>query len=174
MIKIREAQQIDLESIREVCLQAFPEGEQQLVAALAVNLLDEETEPETFALVADVDGGVVGHVAFSPVAIGRPNWTGYILAPLAIKPDYQNRGLGSKLIETGIERLTARGVNVLFVYGDPEFYGKFGFTVETASQYQPPYDLQYPFGWQAMVLNETDCSPAAIECVSALRDPQLW
>ena len=47
------------------------------------------------------------------------------------------------------------GVNVVFVYGDPKYYGKFGFSAEVASAYSPPYELQYPFGWQAVALNNT-------------------
>ena len=156
---------------------AFPEGEKQIVSTLAVNLLSEEMSPKTISLVAEVDGTVVGHVAFSHVTINdNKSWKGYILAPLGVKPEYQKHHIGSKLIEIGMERLTKMGVNVLFVYGDPNFYGKFGFDADTASRYSPPYELQYPFGWQAITLNEdvfTE-STAKISCVDPLNDPELW
>ena len=177
MIRIREATNLDRESIRAVHLSAFPEGENRMVATLADDLLREETSPETFALVAELDDTVAGHIAFSPVTadINEP-WNGYILAPLAVKPRYQQRRVGSRLIESGIARLSANGVNVLFVYGDPEYYGKFGFNDDTASGYSPPYRLQYPFGWLAIALNEEGCSGSTVKisCAASLCNPELW
>ena len=176
-VPIRVATSFDRDDVREIHLCAFPEGEKQIVSTLAVNLLSEEANPETISLVAEADGAVVGHIAFSPVAINNNmSWKGYILAPLGVKPEYQKRQIGSKLIDSGMERLSKIGVNILFVYGDPNYYGKFGFDADTASGYSPPYELQYPFGWQAITLNEgifTE-SPEIISCVDPLNDPELW
>lgn len=177
MTRIRAATNLDREKIREVHLRAFPEGERQIVAALAVDLLSEETKPETFALVAEIRGTVVGHVAFSPVTVeNNEKWEGYVLAPLGVKPEWQKRRIGSELVESGIERLSQKGANVVFVYGDPEFYGKFGFRVDAASRYLPPYTLQYPLGWQAIALDEEEPahSTLRLSCVASLRDPRLW
>ncbi len=177
MTRIREATRLDLESIREVHSRAFAEGERQIVSTLAVNLLSNETSPETIALIAERNGTVVGHIAFSPVTIdGNEAWTGYILAPLGVTPEYQGIKIGSKLIESGIARISDIGVTVLFVYGDPNYYGKFGFKAEAASRYLPPYVLQYPFGWQAIILNEVGSlqSTANISCVTSLCDSKLW
>ena len=68
------------------------------------------------------------------------------------------------------------GVNVLFVYGDPQYYGRFGFRTDAAKQYTAPYRLQYPFGWQAMALDDgcTTSSSGIIACVTSLCDPSLW
>ncbi len=177
MISIREATNLDRDNIREVHLHAFVGGEEEIIATLASNLLREETSPQTIALVVEIDGTVVGHIAFSPVTFdSSKNLKGYILAPLGVKPEYQNRGIGSKLIESGIEQLIRKGVNVLFVYGDPKYYDKFGFKAETAARYLPPYKLQYPFGWLALALNEGDSAEHTVKvsCVASLRDPALW
>ena len=133
MTRIRVATNLDREIIREVHLSAFSEGERQIVSMLAINLLSEQTNPETFSLVGEIDGAVVGHIAFSPVT-------------------------------------------VVFVYGDPKYYGKFGFEVDAASRYTPPYKLQYPFGWQAVTLNDAGLakSSAKVSCVASLCDPELW
>lgn len=89
----------------------------------------------------------MGHVAFSPVKIGNNvNLQSYILAPLGVKPEYQDRRIGSKLIESGMQRLLKMGANVLFVHGAPKYYSRFGFNADAASRYTPPYKLQYPFG----------------------------
>ncbi len=177
MMRIRVATDLDRENIREVHLSAFSEGEKEMVSALAVNLLDEHTNPETISLVAEADGAVVGHVAFSPVFVeSNERWVGYILAPLGVKPEYQKCQVGSTLIESGMERLAKTGVNVVFVYGDPKYYGKFGFSADVASGYSPPYELQYPFGWQAVVLTEGgfSASTGKISCVAALNNSALW
>ena len=174
--QIREASGLDRENIREVHLRAFPESEGELVAALAASLLREETTPATFGLVAEVDGNLVGHVGFSPVWIdGNDQWVGYILAPLGVTLEHQNLRIGSQLVKSGIARLSEQGVNAIFVYGDPKYYGKFGFTAETANDYAVPYALQYPFGWQAKLLTESDSqSMGTLKCVASLSDPQLW
>ena len=101
---------------------------------------------------------------------------GYILAPLAVLPEYQNKRVGSKLIEAGQQRLLKQGVQLLFVYGDPHYYGRFGFSTDDAALYTAPYALQYPFGWQALALirGSGPESPVTITCVASLSDPQLW
>ncbi|PZD73595.1 hypothetical protein C1752_02042 [Acaryochloris thomasi RCC1774] len=177
MSSIRTATKLDRDKIREVHLHAFSEDEAQVVATLASNLLSDETSPETFALVAEIDGTVVGHIAFSPVTFDTSQkLKGYILAPLAVTPNYQKRRIGAQLIQIGIEQLSKKGVNVLFVYGDPKYYGKFGFKAETATHYLPPYELQYPFGWLAIVMNEAGAAeqPLKVSCVASLSDPELW
>ena len=176
-MSIRIATSLDRDDVRDVHLCAFPEGEREIVSKLAINLLSERTTPQTISLVAETEGAVVGHVAFSPVTIdNNENLQGYILAPLGVKPDYQKRRIGSKLIESGMQQLLKMGVNILFVYGDPEYYSKFGFSVDVADRYTPPYKLQYPFGWQAIVLNEYNIAESSINiaCVTSLCDPELW
>ena len=174
---VRVATSLDREDIRSVHWSAFAEDEREIVSTLAVNLLAEESTPQTISLVAETDGIVVGHVAFSPVTIdNNANRQGYILAPLGVKPDYQKSRIGSDLIESGMQQLSGMGVGALFVYGDPGYYSRFGFTVGAAERYIPPYKLQYPFGWQGIILNElsTGKSPVNITCVTSLCDPEMW
>jgi len=174
---IRVATNSDRDNILNIHLRAFPDSEKDIVSALAVDLLDENTTPQTISLLAEIDNNVVGHIAFSPVKIdNNDNLQGYILAPLAVLPDYQKRGVGSKLIESGIDALLKKGINILFVYGDPAYYGRFGFNTESAEEFVPQYKLQYPFGWQALILNpfSNANTPTSIECVSCLNNPELW
>ena len=174
---IRVATSLDRGCIYSVHWSAFAETERDLVSKLAVDLLSEKATPPVISLVAESEGMVVGHVAFSPVTFDiDENLRGYILAPLGVKPDYQKRGVGSKLIENGMDRLSSLGVNIVFVYGDPEYYSNFGFSVDAARRYLPPYDLEYPFGWQSITLNEFSISESSIKisCVTSLCDPALW
>lgn len=174
---IRTATSHDRDDIYGVHWSAFDESENELVSRFAVNLLAEEAAPQTISLVAETEGNVVGHVAFSPVTIGNnENFQGYILAPLAVKPDYQNRLIGSTLIESGVKKLSRIGVDIIFVYGDPKYYSKFGFSVAAAERYIPPHKLQYPFGWQGVSLREygVEMPSGKIACVASLNDPLLW
>ncbi len=176
-VRIRLATGLDREGIRGVYLRAFPVDECRLVAALAANLLSEETEPETISLVAELAGDVVGHIAFSPVtADTNKNWLGYILAPLGVNPECQNEGIGSQLVEHGMELVSKKSANVVLVYGDPRYYGKFGFSAEAARQFIPPCELKYPFGWQARVLHDWEPRDPSIKlsCVQSLFNPDLW
>ncbi len=174
---IRPASLQDSRSIRSLYLAAFPEEERDRVATLAVDLLEEQTLPETFALVATDDGLTVGHIAFSPVVFANADKNqGYLLAPLAVQPEFQKRRVGANLIEAGIEHLARLKADIVFVYGDPKYYGRFGFDAGIAAEYLPPYPLQFPFGWQAKLLTDSNTFPPSTEltCVPALTDPQLW
>jgi putative acetyltransferase len=175
--RIRVATKRDRDDIRDVHLQAFPAAEAEQIADLSVRLLTEASDPQTLNLIAVCHGKVAGHVAFSPVFSNiDKQWTGYILAPLAVRPEYHKAGIDSQLVENGMERLSEQGVNMLFVYGDPKFYQRFGFSAEAAAGFLPPYALQYPFGWQAIVLHAapTEGHTVQLSCVASLRDPGLW
>lgn len=174
---IRSATEKNGHEIHEVYQGAFQEDEGDIVANLAVNLLSEKTTPQTISLVAETEGAVVGHVAFSPVTIGsNKNLQGYILAPLGIKPEYQHQRTGSQLIKNGMQQLARLDVDILFVYGDPKFYSRFGFSTDQSNLFVPPYKLQYSFGWQLKQLK--DCvfpgTPVPLECVKSLMKPELW
>ena len=176
-MRIRTATHEDRDSINDIYSSAFPKSESEPVAKLAVDLLSEHSTPKPFSLIAEIDGLVVGHIAFSPVEIDdHEDFQAYILAPLAVRPAYQKRGIGSALIEYGMRQWSAMNINAVFVYGDPDYYGQFGFDRDAARNYPAPYPLHYPFGWQAIVLNECalEKTPAAIRCVAALCDPNLW
>lgn len=176
-MRIRIATGLDADDVRRVHLRAFPAGERQIVSRLATDLLREITTPPTISLVAEIEDMAVGHVAFSPLVIDHnENFKGYILAPLGVKPDYQRRHIGSKLIESGMRRLSRMGAHILFVYGDPDYYRRFGFSKDAAQRYTPPYKIQYPFGWQAISLNRCPNveHPIRLACVPSLCDQRLW
>ena len=81
------------------------------------------------SLVGVRTGQVVGHVAFSPVRLegSATELSGVGLAPLAVAPEFQRKGVGAQLVFAGIGFLKAAGHDVLFVLGDPAYYERFGF-----------------------------------------------
>jgi putative acetyltransferase len=79
------------------------------------------------SLVAEENGKIVGHAAFSPVTIGgaADDWFG--LGPISVKPERQRQGIGRALILRGMELLKSRGAHGCALIGDPAFYSRFGF-----------------------------------------------
>ena len=176
-MNIRLAQETDLDSILKVIATAFSDEENKVIINLVLELSREITSPSIKSLVAEVDNQVIGYVSYSPIFLkSDSSISGYILAPLAVAPKHQKKGIGSNLIKSGIDMLTENGVGVVLVYGDPDYYGRFGFKAEIGLSFVPPYSLQYPFGWTGMMLNGTVVpeQPIQFECVSSLSKPDLW
>jgi len=176
-MNIRLAQETDLDSIQKVIETAFSEEENKVIINLAQELFRETTGPSIKSLVAEVDNQVIGYVSYSPIFLkSDSSISGYILAPLAVYPEHQQQGVGSNLINDGIDMLTKDGVGVLLIYGAPDYYGRFGFKEEIGLSFVPPYPLKYPFGWTGMMLNGTSSpnTPMKFDCVAALSKPDLW
>ena len=89
------------------------------------------------SLVAEIEA-VVGHVAFSPIAIadGARGWFG--LGPVSVLPAHRRVGIGAALIEAGIAQLCARGAAGCVVVGDPRYYARFGFSHDPELSYPGP------------------------------------
>lgn len=102
----------------------------------------------TLSLVAEADGAVVGHVAFSPVSVsdGSPDWYG--LGPISVEPARQGEGIGGVLVREGLERLKALGAAGCVLLGDPAYYGRFGFQADpklTLDGVPPEYFMRVAF-----------------------------
>jgi putative acetyltransferase len=104
-----------------------------------------------------------------------PAWRGYILAPLAVVPASQKQGIGKLLVGAVIEDVAQAGADSLFVYGDPDYYGRFGFNADAAAAYTPPYPLEFAHGWLARRIGTADTrATGRLTCVESLRNPVLW
>ena len=127
---IRDEAAGDAPAVRAVLDEAFGSPlEAGIVDALRADCSDR------LSLVAEGDGGIVGHILFTPVEIDAAEGVlrGYGLAPMAVRPAWQRRGIGSALIAEGIRRLRDAGVPYVIVLGYPEYYPRFGF--ERASRH---------------------------------------
>ncbi|MEL7512901.1 MAG: N-acetyltransferase [Cyanobacteria bacterium J06554_3] len=172
---IRQATRQDKDGIYQVHWSAFSESERSLVSQLAVDLLLEDIVPKPLSLVAEREGDIVGHVAFSSVTLEHDSdFQGFILTPLGVVPSWQGKGIGTQLVKLGMQHLSERGVDSLLVYGDPNYYGRFGFSAVAAECFVSPYQLQYPFGWQAIDLRDCTKVSAKVKVVSSLQNPALW
>jgi putative acetyltransferase len=126
-VLIREEATHDASVITEVTAAAFEtleisnHTEQFIIEAL------RSTGALTLSLVAEVDGCIVGHIAFSRVSIsdGTADWYG--LGPVSVLPSYQRRGIGKALIREGLSRLQDQNAKGCCLVGHPQYYRKFGF-----------------------------------------------
>ena len=117
----------DIEAITEVTIAAFKnhpisnQTEQFIINAL------RDADALTVSLVAEIDGRVVGHIAFSRVIIsdGTKDWYG--LGTVSVLPEYQKQGIGKSLINEGLSSLKELGGQGCALVGDPNFYIRFGF-----------------------------------------------
>ena len=124
---IRKETIADVEAITEVTIAAFEthpiskHTEQFIINAL------RNANALTISLVAEIDGRVIGHIAFSPVIIsdGTNDWYG--LGPVSVLPDYQKQGIGKSLINGGLSLLKDIGGKGCALVGDPNYYKRFGF-----------------------------------------------
>lgn len=134
VIEIRDEQPGDVDAIREVNRQAFDqEQEGRIVDAL------RQRGAVILSLVAVADAVIVGHIMFSPLAVGP--LVGAALGPMAVIPARQRQGIGGQLVTRGVERLRDSGCPFIVVIGHPEFYPRFGFRTAGAQGLTCEWDV---------------------------------
>jgi putative acetyltransferase len=136
---IRREEPQDMAAIRFVNEQAFGgSGEANAIEAL------RDRGVATLSLVAVIDNRVVGHLFFTPAVIESTDrsWSAIGLAPLAVLPEYQRRGIGSALMDAGLAECRRLGGERVIVLGHPDYYPRFGF--ERASEYSVRFEFEAP------------------------------
>ena len=146
-IRIRPEAHADREAIRRVNELAFAgPSEADLIDALRGS---EAWVPE-LSLVADDDTGIVGHVLFSLVQLDSgPQLLS--LGPMAVAPDRQRGGVGTALIQDGLERARRTKYPLVVVLGHPEYYPRFGFRMARSLGIGTPYEAPDE-AWMALPL----------------------
>jgi len=126
-ITIRDETSADIDRITEVTVAAFETLEFADLTEHHIILALREADALTLSLVAELDGCVIGHIAFSPVTVsdGAPNWFG--LGPVSVLPEHHGRGIGAALIREGLSRLRSQNAAGCCLVGHPGYYGRFGF-----------------------------------------------
>lgn len=136
---IRYAKPGDHAAIAQVVEAAFGREEE---ARLVARLRDDGDV--LFELVAEDTAGLSGHVLFSRLWADRYEMFA-ALAPLAVRPGVQGAGLGSALVRAGLDSAREFGAHGVLVLGEPAYYGRFGFSAETAARVRAPYSGQPAF-----------------------------
>lgn len=133
---IRDAVPSDYPAIRAVLRHAFPTDEEaNLVEQLRA---DGDVLVE---LVAVSDAAIQGHIIYSPLAIEREGAPirAACLAPVAVLPAFQGKGIGGELIRAGNARCAALGLEAIVVLGHADYYPRFGFSAQVAESLQAPF-----------------------------------
>jgi putative acetyltransferase len=129
MIEIHQEKPEDHDAIHRLNLAAFDNGPE----AVLVDRLRTYCQ-EYVAFVAVENGEIVGHIVFTPATIDSSTAVGMGLAPMAVLPSHQRKGIGSRLVRHGLEFLRKSNCPFVIVLGHPEYYPRFGF--EVASRYK--------------------------------------
>lgn len=160
-----EITQADAPNLAELYPQAFPEEDllplvQQMVG-----------QPQVVSLIAGDERAPIGHVCMTYGAVAGHSVA--LLGPLAVAPAHQKTGIGTALVQAGLEAVLAGGAEQVLVLGDPAYYGRFGFMPET--DVSAPYDL--PAGWapawQSLSLDE-ETPQGRLELPAFWMNPVYW
>jgi putative acetyltransferase len=136
-MKIRCETPPDYLAIAEVNTLAF---DQENEAKLIEKVRHSERYIPELSLVAEIDNLIVGHILFSYIdLVGEETLKVLGLAPMAVRPQFQNQGIGSALVKAGLEIAEARKEALVIVLGHAHFYSRFGFQPSVL------YDIESPF-----------------------------
>lgn len=177
-IQIRETITDDFNFIMDVEKSAFGYDKE---AELVSDLLTDKTAEPIISLLAFYKDEAVGHILFTRAYFfeQKEQPMMHILAPLAVKPEYQRQGIGGMLIKAGIKLLQKIGSNLVFVLGHKEYYPKYGFIPRAAnSGYYPPYPIpdEYSDCWMVQTVSKEGfgAGRGKIRCSEVLNKPEHW
>ena len=173
---IREAYDSDFDAVMAVERAAFGSDEE---AGLVADLLVDPSARPYVSLLAFDGERTVGHILFTKAGLApESNLTASLLAPLAVVPGEQKKGIGGALIEHGLKMLSESGVDLVFVLGHPDYYPRFGFEPAGKLGFDRPYLLQEktPEAWMVKALREGIISSysGTVTVADTLDKPEYW
>lgn len=179
-MEIRKSTESDKTEIGNVHIKAFGEKKGPVIADLVKGLMNDNTAIPLLSLVAVEDNKIIGHILFTKAKVTETteSVSVQILAPLAILPDAQRKGIGSQLIKEGLCQLKKSGVELVFVLGHPDYYPRSGFIPAGALGYEAPYPIpaEYAGAWMVQELGSGVIGRVTgkIQCSEVLHQPEHW
>lgn len=174
---ITEASGADLEDVLEVERSAFGGDEE---AELVRDLVNDPSAAPLFSLLAYEDGQAVGHILFTAARLAEApdGATLSILAPLAVIPSAQRSGVGSALIERGLQLLAEAGVDLVFVLGHPDYYPRLGFEPAGRFGFAAPFPIAEADAdaWMVRELRAgvLGSVQGTVVCADTMNEPRYW
>ncbi|CAF5102530.1 unnamed protein product, partial [Rotaria magnacalcarata] len=143
MLEIRPEQASDRNDVFRIHQDGFQRNDE---AELVDKLRENSQFNTSLSFVASIDNKIVGHLLFTPIKINyaftSKSFSSLALAPISILSDYQRQGIGSKLIEYGLNELKAHGFASVIVLGHENFYPRFGFVPAKEYKIRAPIPLK--------------------------------
>jgi putative acetyltransferase len=176
-MKIREVKGLDFNDVLKVEKEAFGYDKE---AILVKDLLSDPSAKPLYSLIALNNEIAVGHILFTSARLeGTPNGASMsLLAPLAVIPDFQKQGVGSMLIERGLQHLTNAGVDLVFVLGHPGYYPRYGFKPAGVQGFEAPYPIpeEHANAWMVQELRPGVIGSVSgkVICADMLNKPEHW
>ena len=140
-LKIRQESKSDFKEVYKINKLAFEEESEAKLVELLRN--SNAFVPE-LSLVAIIDNNIIGHILFTKIKIVDSNQNEFeslALAPMAVSPKYQKKGIGGKLINKGLDIATKLNFKSVIVLGHEYYYPKFGFVPTTKWEIKAPYEV---------------------------------
>jgi putative acetyltransferase len=180
-LKIRKSIESDKLEIENIHTKAFGEKKGAEIADLVKGaLFNDKTVIPLLSLVTIEGKKIVGHILYTTVEIIQTmeSVSAQILAPLAIIPDFQNKGIGAQLIKEGLNQLKDLGVALVFVLGHPGYYPRSGFTPAGVFGFEAPYHIpeEHAGAWmvQELCFGVIGRIKGAVQCADVLNQPEHW
>jgi len=169
-LEIRESGKADIAAIESLYPAAFPD---ENLLPLVRDLLNDAAV--ALSLVATIETRIAGHAIFTRCGVvGNPT-DAALLGPLAVSPAWQGRGIGSAIVRGGLRRLEHAGVSRLYVLGDPDYYGRFGFLPERVVEPPFPLPAEWVGAWQSRDVAEATTPRAGrLSVPPPWSNPALW
>lgn len=160
---------------QNVFSKAEGEAEGKAIAELVDQLIKVDNTNDVMGFLAKEDDLIIGAIFFSRLTF-EEGYNAFLLSPVAVSNDHQRKGIGQSLIRFGIESLKNMGVDLLFTYGDPNYYSQVGYKPITEDVIKAPQPLSMPIGWlcQSLTSNDIPVVQSKPSCVAAFDRQELW
>lgn len=178
-MKFSLSKNADQLEIQHLFTKTFSDSEGQsegaLIGRLVLDLMNETDSRDIFGFVATENEQIIGSIFFTRLSFDAPV-EAFLLSPVAVHTNHQGKGVGQRLIHFGVEWLKGKGVNLVFTYGDPNFYSKVGFGPISEDMAKAPFELTQPEGWLCQSLDDGEIEPLSgiSRCVKAFNNPEYW
>jgi putative acetyltransferase len=175
--QIKEADKSDLKAVLYVEKVAFGYEKE---AELVNDLLGDPTAKPIISLLAFDDDEPVGHILLTKVILegDTSGISAMILAPLAVIPEAQNKGVGGALIREALRQAAQQNIGLVFVLGHPDYYPRHGFRPAGHLGLDAPYPIppENAGAWMVMELRPglIDSAHGVVKCAATLDRPEHW
>ena len=177
-VEIKSLSTDDREEIVELFQKTFRQSEGDvegdLLAALT-NDLSDRLGSESVSCLGAFESNQLIAAAFLTDLSFEHGFKVKMLAPVAVRTEYQRNGVGQKLILNAMDSVQAKGVDLIVTYGDPNYYSKVGFQSLSEQNVPAPMPLSMPIGWLGKTLNRPIPSDLTTpKCVEPFSNQKLW